>query len=297
MRDLSLSESLAESGGTAVARPLPVADVETGGKSEGSALRTVLGWSRPSIWLPCLVLVGLLAGGWQLYAVHNPYVIPKIQQIFSSLGDRPGFYVTNALTTLQEAMVGAVAGMGTAFVLAVVMSFVRVIERAVLPVAVVLNVTPIIAVAPALVVAFGFGETPKYIITAVLVFFPFLINSLIGLRSVDPLALDVFKTLHASRMEILWRLRLPSSLPFLCAAARICMPLSLVGAVVAEFVAAGKENGLGTLIVTAASLANLPVIYASVVVLAIMGISLFLLVVLVQSRVLAWHSSQTVKDR
>lgn len=297
MSDLSLSESLAESEVTTAVRQLPTANVPTTGTSKRSPVRTVLRWSRPSIWLPCLVLVGLLTVGWQLYAVHNPYVIPKIQQIFSNLGDRPGFYFTNALTTLQEAMVGAAVGMGTAFVLAVIMSFVRVMERAVLPVAVVLNVTPIIAVAPALVVAFGFGETPKYIITAVLVFFPFLINSLIGLRSVDPLALDVFKTLHASRREILWRLRLPSSLPFLCAGARICMPLSVIGAVVAEFVAAGKENGLGTLIVTAASLANLPVIYASVVVLAIMGIALFLLVVLVQSRVLTWHSSQTVKDR
>jgi NitT/TauT family transport system permease protein len=293
MSELSLSESEAQPE-SSQGRAAGIPAVQ---EPQRSRSRTALRWIRPSIWLPCLILLALLSGGWQLYAIHNPYVIPKIQQIFSELGDRPGFYVTNALTTLQEAMVGAAIGMGTAFVLAVIMSFVRIMERAVLPVAVVLNVTPIIAVAPALVVAFGFGETPKYIIAAVLVFFPFLINSLIGLRSVDPLALDVFKTLHASRREILWRLRLPSSLPFLCAGARICMPLSVIGAVVAEFVAAGKENGLGTIIVTAASLANLPVIYASVVVLAIMGITLFLIVVLVQNQVLSWHSSETVKDR
>jgi NitT/TauT family transport system permease protein len=292
--EVSVSESEAQAAAPGLpATGTPAAQDTTARSRRRSGLR----WIRPSIWLPCVILLALLSGGWQLYAIHNPYVIPKIQQIFSELGDRPGFYFTNALTTLQEAMVGAAAGMGTAFILAVIMSFVRVMERAVMPVAVVLNVTPIIAVAPALVVAFGFGMTPKYIITAVLVFFPFLINSLIGLRSVDPLALDVFKTLHASRMEILWRLRLPSSLPFLCAGARICMPLSVIGAVVAEFVAAGKANGLGTLIVTAASLANLPVIYASVVVLAIMGIVLFLLVVFVQNRVLTWHSSQLVKDR
>jgi NitT/TauT family transport system permease protein len=248
-------------------------------------------WSRPSVWLPPLVAIAVLAGAWQLYAAHNPFVIPTIPKIFDELTSRPDFYLRNALTTLQEALVGAALGMGIAFLLAVVMSYVRIVERAVLPLAVILNVTPIIAIAPALVVAFGFGPTPKYIITAVLVFFPFLINSLIGLRSADPLALDVMKTLNASHTEILWRLRLPSSLPFLCAGARICVPLSLIGAVVAEFVAAGQTNGLGTLIVTAASLSDLPTIYASVVVLAVIGIALFVLVVLIQRRLLVWHSS------
>jgi NitT/TauT family transport system permease protein len=253
--------------------------------------RSVPGWFRPKIWLPPLVALALLALAWQLYALHNPYVIPRIQQVLGSLVDRPHFYLTNALTTLQEALVGAACGMGVAFGLALLMSYVRVIERAVLPLAVILNVTPVIAVAPALVVAFGFGMTPKYVITSVLVFFPFLINALIGLRSVDSAALEVLKTVHASRSEILWKLRFPSSLPFLFAAARICLPLSVIGAVVAEFVAPGQSKGLGALIVTSASVSDLKTIYASVAVLAAMGIALFVVVIFVQSRVLTWHSS------
>ncbi len=248
-------------------------------------------WARPGVWVPPLVAFAVLAGAWQLYAVHNPTVIPKIQQVVSQLVDRPYFFFRNALTTIQEAVVGAAFGMGMAFLLAVLMSFVRIVERAVLPLAVILNVTPVIAVAPALVVAFGFGMTPKYVITAVVVFFPFLINALIGLRSIDPLSLDVLTTLHASRTEVLWRLRLPSSLPFLFAAARICMPLSVIGAVVAEFVAAGRTNGLGTLIVTAASLGDLKTIYAAVAVLAVTGIVFFLVVVILQAKLLTWHSS------
>jgi NitT/TauT family transport system permease protein len=264
---------------------------ETG--AVGQRKRSTPGWTRPRIWLPPLVAFALLALGWQLYAIHDPYVIPRIQQIFGNLVDRPHFFLRNALTTLQEALVGAAVGMGVAFLLALLMSYVKVIERAVLPLAVVLNVTPIIAVAPALVVAFGFGMTPKYVITSVLVFFPFLINALVGLRSVDAQALDVLRTVHASRSEILWKLRLPGSLPFLFAAARICMPLSVIGAVVAEFVAPGQSKGLGALIVTSASVSDLKTIYASVVVLAVMGIALFALVVFVQSRVLTWHSSST----
>ncbi|MGO9343603.1 MAG: ABC transporter permease [Acidimicrobiales bacterium] len=267
-----------------------------GSASTDRPRRSTPGWLRPSILLPPLVALGALAVGWQLYAIHNPFVIPRLQAIFDDLGSRPDLYLRNALTTLEEALVGAAIGMGAAFLLAVVMSFVSVVERALLPLAVVLNVTPVIAIAPALVVAFGFGETPKYVITAVLVFFPFLINALMGLRSVDPRALDVLKTLHASRSEIMRKLRLPSSLPYLFAAARICMPLSLIGAVVAEFVAAGTANGLGTLIVTAASLGDLKTIYASVFVLSVMGVALFLLVVAIQNRVLTWHSSSAPRD-
>ena len=139
-------------------------------------------------------------------------------------------------------------------------------------------------------VAFGFGMTPKYVIACLLVFFPFLVNALAGLRDVDPEALDLVATLHASRAEVLWRLRLPSSLPYLFAAGRICMPLSLVGAVVAEFVAAGEAKGLGTLVVTAASLGDLGTVYAAVVVLAVLGVAMFGAVVALQRLVLGRYA-------
>jgi NitT/TauT family transport system permease protein len=252
-------------------------------------------WIRPGVWLPPLVAFAALAVAWQLYANSHPYVIPTLGDIVGELGRRPDFYFRNALTTLKETAVGASAAMVIAFALAVVMSEIPLVERAVMPLAVMLNVTPIIAVAPGLVVAFGFGMTPKYIVVAIIVFFPFLINSLIGLRSVDPLVLDVLTTLHASRREILWRLRLPSSLPFLCAAARICLPLSVIGAVVAEFSAPGNANGLGSTIVTAASVSNLKTVYACVLVLSLLGIMLTLVAVLLQRRLLAWQHSSTSK--
>jgi NitT/TauT family transport system permease protein len=212
---------------------------------------------RLGVWLPPAVAFTALVVGWQLYAVHHPYVLPRLGEIKAQLSSHPGLFTRNAWTTLQEGLVGGAAGMGIAFALALVMFYVRVVERALLPLAVVLNVTPLVAIAPALVVAFGFGLTPKYVIASLIVFFPFLVNALAGLRDVDPEALDLVATLHASRAEVLWRLRLPSSLPYLFAAGRICVPLSLVGAVVAEFVAAGDAKGLGTLIVTAASLGDL----------------------------------------
>jgi NitT/TauT family transport system permease protein len=241
---------------------------------------------RIGLWLPPAIAVAALVVLWQVYAAHHPYVLPRLSKVGSQLQDRPSLFARNAATTLEEAIVGAVAGMGVAFLLAVVMFYLPYVERAILPLAVVLNVTPLVAIAPALVVALGFGMTPKYVIASLLVFFPFLVNSLAGLRDVDPQVLDVASTMHASRTEVLWRIRLPSSLPYLFAAGRICMPLSLVGAVVAEFVAAGEAKGLGTLVVTAASLGDLGTVYAAVAVLALLGVGMFTVVVVAERLVL-----------
>ncbi len=252
---------------------------------------------RMQMWVPPIVGFGLIVLGWQLYAVHNPYIITTVSQIVDQLRTQPGLYWHDMLVTLREAVVGASCGMAAAFLLAVLMSHVRILERALMPLAVVLNVTPIVAIAPGLVVAFGFGFTPKYIIAGVIVFFPFLVNSLVGLRSLDPEVLDVFTTLHASRWEVLWRLELPSSLPYLFAAARICLPLSLIGAVVAEFSAAGQTTGLGSLIETSANQADLQAVYASVVVLALLGISVTFVVAMFQRRLLSWQSSSRARSQ
>jgi NitT/TauT family transport system permease protein len=238
-------------------------------------------------------LVGL---GWQLEADHNKYVLPHPRAVFSQLVDRPGFFFRNGRSTLVEALIGLAIGLAVAFVLAVIMSRVRVIERAVMPLAVILSVTPVVAVAPALVVAFGFGRTPKVIVTALITFFPFLINTLIGLRSADPDVVDVMRTLKASNFETLWRVQLPSSLPYLFGAARICLPLSVIGAVVAEFEAPGATAGLGTMITQASSNSQLPVVYAAIICLAILGVGLTIVISVVERRALSWHHSQR-RDR
>jgi NitT/TauT family transport system permease protein len=141
-------------------------------------------------------------------------------------------------------------------------------------------------------VAFGFGPTPKIIVTAVIVFFPALINSLAGLRSADPEVLDVLRSLDAARWEVLWHVRLPSALPFLFAAARVCLPLSVIGAVVAEFVTPGSAAGLGTLIYVDSNNSDLSRVYAAIICLAIMGVALTLIVILVERRVLSWQPAR-----
>ena len=252
------------------------------------------GWLRglvhPRTWLPPVVAIGILMLGWQLYAVHDRFVIPTVPQIFTELVRHPDLFWRNLLVTLQEAVVGASFGMLAAFVLAVAMCELRLVERALMPLAVMLNVTPVVAIAPALVVAFGFGMAPRFIVTALITFFPFLVNALIGMRSVDSGALEILRSLDASKREILMRLRVPSSLPFLFAAARVCVPLSIVGAVVAEFVSAGTDRGLGSLIETSEAQSALPPIYAAIWCLALLGIALSAIVILTERRLLSWNA-------
>uniref|UniRef100_UPI00211A4EBF ABC transporter permease n=1 Tax=Microbacterium sp. BF1 TaxID=2821146 RepID=UPI00211A4EBF len=174
-------------------------------------------WLRWGSWGPTLITFVIAALLWQVVAWTNPYVLPTLEAIGTSLVDDAGMYWSNFLVTLLEVVVGASAGILAGFLLTVIMAEFQIIERAVMPLVIIVTVTPIVAIAPALVVAFGFGMVPKFIVTGLVVFFPMLVNSLAGLRDVDQKALDVFKTLHASRWEIFRELRFPGSMPYVFA--------------------------------------------------------------------------------
>ena len=247
---------------------------------------------HPRVWLPTTVLVVILGVAWSVIADAHPYILPRLSEVGWTLVDEPLLFLANTWSTLQIALTGVAFGAGSAFLLALLMSEISMVRRALMPLAVVLNVTPVIAITPALVVAFGFGMTPKVVVTAIITFFPVLINVTTGLRSIPTPILHVFETLHASRTEVLFRLRIPSSLPYTLAALRVVFPLSVVGAVVAEFVAAGSSGGLGTMIRNSAATARLDHVYAAIACLAAMGVLLLVLVTVVERRLLFWHESQ-----
>ncbi|MCT1365514.1 MULTISPECIES: ABC transporter permease [unclassified Microbacterium] len=254
--------------------------------------RGIPGWLRWGSWGPTLITFVIAALLWQIVAWTNPYVLPTLEAIGASLVEDAGMYWSNFLVTLLEVVVGASAGILAGFLLAVVMAEFQIIERAVMPLVIIVMVTPIVAIAPALVVAFGFGMVPKFIVTGLVVFFPMLVNSLAGLRDVDQKAFDVFTTLHASRWEIFRELRFPGSMPYVFAGLRIALPLAVVGAAVAEFVAAGQQAGLGSLVTTSAAQANLPVTWASIALLCLLGVLLFVLLAVVRRRVLWWSDGE-----
>src|SRR5690606_13577736 len=155
--------------------------------------------------------------------------------------------------------------------------------------ALMLKVTPIVAIYPLFTIWFGFGIWPKMLIAALITFFPMLVNAVIGLRSVDPQAYDFLRSLDASRWQVFWRLRLPSSLPYVFAALRISVPLSLIGAVVAEFLSG--TSGMGQLILIANGDFDTPALFGAVVVLAALGVTLTGAVSYLERRVLTWRES------
>ncbi|WP_083751812.1 ABC transporter permease [Saccharothrix sp. ALI-22-I] len=250
-----------------------------------------IGFLHPKVWLPLVVMLVVLGVLWEWGARSMPYLLPKLSSVGAALADEPDYYLRNAWVTLWEALLGLILGFVAAFFLAVLVSERAWARRAIMPVAVVLNVTPLVAIAPVLVVAFGFGPEPKLIVTGLICFFPILINTSVGLRAVPAEVVQVYRTLKASRLEMLWRIRVPSSLPYLFAALRIVFPLSIVGAVVAELSAPGAAAGLGTAISLASTMNRLPVVFASIAILALMGSVLLLLVTMAERRVLHWHET------
>jgi NitT/TauT family transport system permease protein len=253
--------------------------------------RSRIAWLRPSVWAPLTVMLAVLAALWQWGARELPYLLPSLPAVWGSLTTNIGYYAENAVITMAEAGAGLAMGFLAAFFLAVLTSELPVVRRAIMPIAVVLNVTPLVAIAPVLVVAFGFGPMPKLIITGLICFFPILINTAVGLRSVPLQVLQVYQTMDASRIELLRYVRVPNALPFVFAALRIVFPLSIIGAVVAEMSASGSSRGLGTAISVASSMNQLPVVYASIFVLAAMGVLLLATVTVIERRLLRWHDT------
>jgi len=247
---------------------------------------------HPTVWAPITVMAIVLAVAWQVVAAAMPYLLPPLQDVFGSMANDPMYYLENAGVTLAEALAGMAIAFVTSFLLAIAISEVEILRRAIMPVAVVLNVTPLVAIAPALVVAFGFGPAPKLIVTALICFFPVLINVAVGLRSVPQEVVNVYRTVDASRWEMLWFVRIPNAMPYVFAALKIVFPLAVVGAVVAEMFSPGIAKGLGTAIALASSQNQLAVIYASIALLAVMGAALLGVATLAERRALHWHESQ-----
>jgi len=256
---------------------------------------------------PPIVAVALAVALWELVVdlFGIPvYLLPAPSAIVGTLVDllRAGFVVPEHLgapatgilfhtyITLTEALVGLAIGTLVGIVIAVVMVHSRFAEDALYPVIVMIRATPMIAIAPVFIVWFGFTIMPKAIVAALATFYPVLVNSITGMRSVEPTTLEFFQSVHASKWQIFWKLRVPNSLPYFFAALRLNVSLALIGAVVGELV--GAREGLGHMVTEAAAVLRTPEVFSGVIMLTFLGIVLTELVSLVQSRVLFWHESE-----
>ena len=236
-----------------------------------------------------LVLAGIVWEVWTRLADVPVYLVPAPSRVLTRLFGDPGYFAAEGAVTLGEALAGFSLGAGVALVGATLMAHSRFIERSLYPIAVLVKVTPVVAVAPLFVIWFGFGPGPIILIAALITFFPVLVNGVTGFRSVDRGTLDFLRSLRASRREIFVLLRIPSALPYLFAAFRVSIPLSVIGAVVGEWFSANR--GLGSVIFVAHSNLDMPTLFAAILVLSFIGIALTVAVSVIERKALFWHES------
>ena len=226
---------------------------------------------------------------WQLVVTAfgvPTYIAPSPLQVLRVFVDQGGVLWINFWPTLFEAVAGFAVGNAVAVLLAVWFVHNRLAERAFYPIAVFINTIPIIAVAPILVLLLGNGYAPKIVIAALICFFPTLVNMVRGLKAVSPQMLELMRVLSASDQEVLWKIRLQSSLPFLFAALRIASTTCVIGAIVGEWI--GSNYGLGSLIIEATYNFRAPLLYATVALGAGLAVAFFATTALVERRVVRW---------
>lgn len=241
---------------------------------------------------PPIMAFAVLLAVWEAYVAWREIsiiVVPPPSAVIERFLDRPEFFWRENLHTFYEATLGLVLGASAAVLLAVVMAHSGLAERTLMPLAIALKVTPLVAVAPVLMIIFGFGREPNIIIAGLLSFFPVLINVTAGLRDVSPGALEFLRSIHASPWHVFWKLRVPSSMPYLFPALKTAYPLALIGAVVAEWF--GVARGLGYVIASANSNLDTPTLFAAIGVLAITGVVVNVVLSVIERRVLFWHES------
>ena len=236
--------------------------------------------------------------GWEIYVVVRnlrPLTLPLPSDVIIHVVENPGFYSRNGLVTIQEAFWGFWIAFFAALFVATWMAHSQFVERATMPVIVLMQSTPVAVLVPIFLLWFGFSPWPKILTAMLFAWVPFVANALIGLRSIDSETHELMRSVNASRWEIYWRLRIPHSLPYLFAAGRICVGLALVGAVVGEFF--NSREGLGNAARVAQSRLLVEQLWGSVFVLAFIGVAFVLLLIAVERRVLRWHSSQDTDHR
>ncbi|MBN1888814.1 MAG: ABC transporter permease [Thermoflexales bacterium] len=236
------------------------------------------------------IAVMLFLGAWASIVRLSqlpPYILPGPDRVWTrllSLGWPTLLY--HAGMTASEVLSGLALGMAVAFSLGYVLARSVLLERLLAPYLVASQSVPTVAIAPILVIWVGTGRLSKVLVAALIVFFPILINTITGLRGADPGLRELMRSLRATRWQMLTKLEIPAALPVLLSGLKVGATLSVIGAVVGEFV--GADRGLGFLVNQGQGLYDTALMFVAVLTLATMSISLYSLVTLIEYWLLAW---------
>lgn len=222
------------------------------------------------------------------------YLLPKPSDIVQAVSQNGHNLVVSVSTTIMEAVLGFALSAILGVAVAILLALSKTVERSVYPYAIILQTIPIVAIAPIIVIWFGAGMNAIVIIAFLISFFPILSNTLIGLNSTEQNMKNLFYLYNATKMQTIWRLRLPAALPYILAGFKISCSLSVVGAIVGEYIAGigGLNGGLGYAITVAATRMQTAYLFACGLSAAVVGIVFFLLINALSNRLLrSWHDS------
>lgn len=245
-------------------------------------------------WIPLLVLVVAVAA-WEAVSQLSSlpdFILPPPSQVLRRMQVAlvDGTLIRHTLATLSEVLIGLLLGLTVATVLGYAIGKSGLLERVLSPYIVASQSIPIVAIAPLLVIWFGPGRLSKVLICGLIVFFPVLVNTVVGFRSVPAELYDLMRSLRASRRQVLLKLEVPAAMPVLLGGLKIGATLSVIGAVIGEFV--GADQGLGFLINVGDGLYDTPLVFVAVLTLVAMAMTLYVIVASLERRVLRWHSRQ-----
>lgn len=237
-----------------------------------------------------VLLFALWEGGVHAFGIRE-FLLPAPSVIVSEAFTIWPTILSHTLSTFQTVLLGFAAAVLISLPLAMAIASSPTISAAIYPLLVITQSIPKIALAPILIVALGANELPRVIVTFLVAFFPLVVASVAGLLAAPPELIELGRACRAGRVQQMLRIRLPYAVPFVFGGLKVAAALSVVGAVVAEFV--GADAGLGYLIQTSMAFFRTPLAFAAVVILALMGMTLFALVGLMERVLFPWSSSSS----
>lgn len=247
--------------------------------------------------IPSVAFVLLLLGIWELASrteMVNEIILPPPTEVGDAFVQllQADYVWTHFMATLTNTVLGFLLGAGLAFVLASLMVMNSLVRRALYPVAIIVQTLPRVALAPLFITWFGFGAGPKVVMAATICFFSVLINTIVGMTSVSDDELSLMRSLRASKLQIFFQLRLPAAAPAIMAGVKTAITFALVGTVVVELV--GAKEGLGVLIERFNFSLEIPFAFATILLLALMGLALYAIAELAERKLVFWVDREQV---
>jgi putative hydroxymethylpyrimidine transport system permease protein len=246
--------------------------------------------NRVGRWAPPVVVLAFVLLGWELAVRIDDtpaWLLPPPSSIARALDHDRGLLAHHAWITSQEVLIGTLAALVAGVLIAVAIDASTLVERAVYPIVIGSQAVPIVALAPLLLVWFGYGLMPKVIVVALIAFFPIVVTVVDGLRSADREALDLIRSMGGGRIARFRLVKAPSALPALFSGLRIAVSVAVIGAVFGEYV--GAKAGLGYLMNISSGQLLTARDFACIAILAVMAISLFALVVGLERLCMPWQ--------